>query len=126
MNSFDLRQRIAAAPERDQNSPEFAVWLNDLGVACHHSNYTEAEGYYKRALAIWETALGPEHPYMATGWSNLSALFRKLKFFSESERMLQLSLRIRKKNAAFIAGPQDPLEAEHYDPRGILRDYGAD
>ena len=38
--------------------------------------YEEAEPLYERALAISETALGPEHPDVATSLNNLAALHR--------------------------------------------------
>ncbi len=41
------------------------------------SNYAEAEPLYQRALAIWEKALGPEHPNVATALENYAALLRE-------------------------------------------------
>ena len=35
--------------------------------------YAEAEPLYQRALAIWEKALGPDHPEVATSLNNLAA-----------------------------------------------------
>ncbi len=37
----------------------------------------EAEPLYKRALAIWEKALGAEHPLVAQSLENYAALLRK-------------------------------------------------
>ncbi len=37
----------------------------------------EIFGFYKRALAIWEKALGPEHPDLATSLENYAALLRE-------------------------------------------------
>ncbi len=39
--------------------------------------YGEAEPLYKRALAIWEKALGPEHPDVAKSLANYAALLRE-------------------------------------------------
>ncbi len=36
--------------------------------------YAEAEPLHKRALAIREKALGPDHPSVATSFNNLAAL----------------------------------------------------
>jgi tetratricopeptide (TPR) repeat protein len=37
--------------------------------------HAEAETLYKRALAIREKALGPDHPYVATSLNNLAKLY---------------------------------------------------
>ena len=37
----------------------------------------QAEPLYKRSLTIWEKALGPDHPAVATSLENLAALYRK-------------------------------------------------
>ena len=37
----------------------------------------DAEPLYERALAIYEKALGPEHPDTANSLNNLAALYRK-------------------------------------------------
>ncbi|CAN0583074.1 unnamed protein product, partial [Laminaria digitata] len=39
-------------------------------------NYAEAGPLYKRSLAIYEKALGPEHPSVARSLNNLAVLFR--------------------------------------------------
>ena len=39
--------------------------------AYQQGRYAEAEPLYKRSLVIWEKALGPEHPDVATTLSNL-------------------------------------------------------
>ena len=36
--------------------------------------FTEAEPLYGRATEIWETALGPEHPNVATALNNRAGL----------------------------------------------------
>lgn len=36
---------------------------------CH-----EAEPLYRRALVIWEAAMGPDHPQVATGLNNVATL----------------------------------------------------
>jgi hypothetical protein len=41
-------------------------------------SYAEAEPLYQRSLAIWEKALGPERPEVATGLENYAALLREM------------------------------------------------
>ena len=53
-----------------------ATSLNNLaGLYDSLGDYAKAEPLYKRALAIWEKALGPDHPDVATSLNNLAALY---------------------------------------------------
>lgn len=53
--------------------------LNGLAaVYKEQGRYTEAMPVYQRALTIWETTVGPEHPDFATGISNLAILYVSL------------------------------------------------
>ncbi len=55
-----------------------ATSLNDLALLYdNQSKYAEAEPLYKRALAIDEKALGPDHPSVAISLENYAALLRK-------------------------------------------------
>ena len=38
----------------------------------------EAEPLYKRAVAVWEKALGPDHPNVASGLNNQAELLRQM------------------------------------------------
>ena len=50
--------------------------LTVAGVyAWRRSNYEEAEPLYQRALAIWEKALGPDHPDIGNSLNNLANLY---------------------------------------------------
>ncbi len=49
----------------------------------------EAEPLFKRALAIWEQALRPEHPYVDIALNNLAALYRTQGRNDEAERLLR-------------------------------------
>ncbi len=54
-----------------------ATSLNNLAVLYQdQGKYTEAEPLYQRTLAIWEKALGPEHPLVATSLENSANLLR--------------------------------------------------
>src|SRR5262245_66241105 len=57
--------------------PYYAVALNKLGIVVQaQGKYTEAEGLFKRALAIREKALGPNHPDVAQTLNNLALVYR--------------------------------------------------
>ena len=50
-------------------------------------NYPMGELLYNRALAIWEKALGPEHPHVAASLENYAALLRKTGRGGEARKM---------------------------------------
>jgi len=57
--------------------PAAARLLNRVGVyLSRRGRYTETEALLQRALAIWEKALGPEHPDVARGLNNLATLYQ--------------------------------------------------
>ncbi len=47
----------------------------------------QAEPLYRRSLAIWEEALGPEHPNVATSLENYAALLRATGHTAEADKM---------------------------------------
>ena len=65
---------------------------------------SEVEGLYRRALAIQERALGPEHPALANTLNNLAAMLDQQGKFSESEPLQRRALAILEK----ALGPLHP------------------
>ncbi len=61
--------------------------------------YADAEPLYRRALAIGEKALGPEHPDVATSLENLGRLYRAQGKAAEAERLEARAKAIRAKQA---------------------------
>ncbi len=57
--------------------------------------YAQAEPLYKRSLAIYEKALGPDHPDVAMSLENLAALYRVTKRDKEAETLEKRAARIR-------------------------------
>ena len=69
--------------------------LNNLGsVYEKERRYSEAEALYKRALAIWEKVLGPEHRQLAASLNNLAECYYRRGHYREAEALLQRSLSI--------------------------------
>ena len=66
--------------------------------AVDQGRYAEAEPLYKRALAIREKALGPEHPDVATSLENYAALLRETARVDEAERLEARAKAIRAKS----------------------------
>jgi len=59
--------------------------------------YAEAEPLYQRSLAIRETALGRDHPALATSLNNLAGLYYRQGRYAEAEPLYQRSLTILQK-----------------------------
>ncbi len=94
----------------------------------HQGQYAEAEPLYKRSLAIWEKALGPDHPDVALSLNNLALLYRTQGQYAEAEPLYKRSLAIWEK----ALGPDHPNVAtslnnlaELYRDQGQIRGGGA-
>ena len=66
--------------------------------------YAEAEPLHKRSLAIWEKALGKEHPDVALSLNNLAALYDSQGKYAEAEPLHKRSLAIKEK----VLGKEHP------------------
>src|SRR3954451_11488684 len=65
---------------------EAARLLNQAGVYLYERVlYNKAEPLFQRALAIYEQALGPEHPHVATSLNNLAALYDSQGQYAQAE-----------------------------------------
>jgi tetratricopeptide (TPR) repeat protein len=74
--------------------------LNNLAALYRdQGRYAEAEPLYQRALAIWEEALGPEHPNVATALENYAALLRDTGRSEDAMEMEARAKAIRAKHA---------------------------
>ena len=72
---------------------------------------SDAESLFKRVLAMYEKALGPDHPGVATALNNLAVLYQEQGRAAEAEPLAKRALAMREK--AF--GPDHPqlLNAIH-------------
>ena len=83
--------------------------LNSLAVLYYSlGDYARAEPLYKRSLAIYEKALGPEHPDVAQSLNSLAELYRSLGDYARAEPLYKRSLDIREK----ALGPEHPDVAQ--------------
>ena len=79
--------------------------LNNLAVLHHaQGRYAEAEPLYKRSLAIYEKALGPEHLDVATSLENYANLLRTTGRSAEAAEMETRAKAIRAKAAGVEPG----------------------
>jgi tetratricopeptide (TPR) repeat protein len=85
--------------------PEAGRLLNQLGYYLQdRAQYSEAEPLYKRAIAIGEKTLGPEHPNLAIRLNNLAALYWNRGKYAEAEPLYQRVIGIDEK----VLGPEHP------------------
>jgi tetratricopeptide (TPR) repeat protein len=115
-----LAHALACAPHIEQWGMEFpeAAWLlNQTGRYLHRrARFAEAEPLYKRALGIWEKALGPEHPDVATSLNNLALLYQAQGKLAEAEPLYKRSLDIVEK----ALGPEHPNVAASLNNLALL------
>jgi tetratricopeptide (TPR) repeat protein len=56
--------------------------------------YAQAEPFFLRALAIWEQALGPDHPQVAYPLNNLATLYSEQGKYAQAEPFYRRALAI--------------------------------
>jgi tetratricopeptide (TPR) repeat protein len=68
-------------------------------------DYAGAEPLYRRALAIDEKALGPDHPHVAIDLNNLAAFLQAKGDYAAAEPLYRRALAIDEK----ALGPNHPI-----------------
>jgi CHAT domain-containing protein/Tfp pilus assembly protein PilF len=76
----------------------------------------DAEPLYKRSLAIWEKALGSDHPDVAQSLSNLGRLYENQERYADAEPLYKRSLAIYEK----ALGPDHPYVAASLNNLALL------
>ena len=91
--------------------------LNNLGIVLDaEAKYGEAEPLYKRAWAIDEQALGPEHQDVATDLNNLAVLYQDQGKYGAAEPLYRRALAIDEK----ALGPDHPSVATRLNNLALL------
>ena len=89
---------VRKAEAFEPQDPRLATSLNNLAELYHtQGQYAQAEPLYKRALAIYEKALGPDHPSVATSLENYADLLQKTGRTAEAEELEERARAIRAK-----------------------------
>ena len=102
--------------------PHAPASLNNLARLYHaQGRYVEAEPLYKRALAIKEKALRPEHLRVAASLLGLAALYQAQDRYAEAEPLFKRALAIMEK-ALGQEHPHLATSLENYAP--LLRNTG--
>ena len=105
-------------------SAEEGLLLSRAGYYLYErAEYAQAEPLYRRALAIDEKALGPDHPDTATSLNNMAALYRAQERYKEAEPLCQRALDIFENSL----GPDHPNTAISLNVLALLyRGQGRD
>ncbi|HBP88130.1 MAG TPA: hypothetical protein DD706_10595 [Nitrospiraceae bacterium] len=98
-------------------SQEGARNLNQTAIYLYErARYPDAEPLFQRSLAIWEEALGPTHPDVATSLNNLGGLYDSQGQYGKAEPLYQRALAIREQ----ALGPTHPQVATSLNNLGLL------
>ncbi|MBV8234437.1 MAG: tetratricopeptide repeat protein [Acidimicrobiia bacterium] len=99
--------------------PEAARLLSRAGYYLYHrARYAEAEPLLRRALALREQALGPDHPDTATCLHNLAALYDAQGRYAEAEPLRRRALAVHER----ALGPDHPATATSLNGLALLYD----
>ena len=99
------RESAAAYEKSAKFRTDDSTLLNNWGMSLHDAgDYAEAEPLLRRALAITEKALGPDHPNTATSLNNLAGLLESSSDYAGAEPLYRRALAIREK----ALGPDHP------------------
>jgi tetratricopeptide (TPR) repeat protein len=125
--AFYLAHRTGPDPEAERIDRSLEVTsLNDSALSLESSgDLAGAEGLLRRALAIAEGALGPDHPDTAGTLNNLASLLEGKGDLTGAEALYRRALRICESRL----GPDDPRTARSLDNLagllGARGDYAA-
>ncbi len=98
-------QRFNQSVPSYANDTEIAAALNQQAITHYQAGrYAEAIPLLEQALAIYEKALGPDHPNVATSLNNLAALYQTQGQYDRAELRYQQALAIYEK----ALGPDHP------------------
>jgi len=87
--------RLQEVVSKRDDDPDVLGWLGS--ALWYAARYAEAEPLYKRALAIREKALGPEHPDTTRSLNDLAVLYDSQGKNAEAEPLYKRALAIREK-----------------------------
>ncbi|MGC2774490.1 MAG: CHAT domain-containing tetratricopeptide repeat protein [Bradyrhizobium sp.] len=103
--ALPLAQAMAAVLETTTNRRELAAALINLGqIEASLGRDAEAEPIYKRAVSLYEAALGLDSVEIAPALNNLAALYQRQQRYGEAEPLFVRALAIREK----ALGPDHP------------------
>jgi tetratricopeptide (TPR) repeat protein len=129
----ELFERSVSIGEATQLGADATVWassLNNLAeIACVQGDFPLAESYARRALAILEKSVGPDHPNVGVALNNLAQAVRFQKRYTQAEPLYRRALGILEKApgrgavafAECLGNYADFYHSQGYESRAVER-----
>ena len=112
------QEAVVEAEQGAPNTRVHAVALNNLASLYYvQGHYDQAESLYERALAIWEHALGPTHPEVASTLADLAVLYDTQGHYGQAESLYERALAIREQSL----GTNHPDTKKSWDNLAAIR-----
>jgi tetratricopeptide (TPR) repeat protein len=107
----EMLKRAAALPADEQRQLAEALGLTTRAGNLHQrGGYGEAESLYRKAVELFEQALGPRHPDTAGAYANLADNLDDQGKYSEAEALYRKVVAVREQ----VLGPRHPDTAAAY------------
>jgi tetratricopeptide (TPR) repeat protein len=87
--ALQLRQELFG-----EQSEEIAASYNDLGLVYSQIDPDKALEYYEKALAVYQTLHGTEHPKIAIANANIGELYREIELYGDAINNLETASKI--------------------------------
>src|SRR5580700_6470668 len=110
------RAAVDALPSETAFSPAGHLAYRCAEYVWRRGAYSAAELLLKRALAIHEKTLGPDHPDVARSINSLAGVYYVQGHYEEAERLYRRALEVREKTL----GPDHPDVSESLNDLGLL------
>jgi tetratricopeptide (TPR) repeat protein len=105
-------QKVAALPAGERAAlAAVPVFVQKAHTLYGQGKYADAEPLYRRALAVYEEALGKRHPDTATCYNNLALDLQYQGRSGEAEPLYRKALAVREE----VLGPRHPDTAHSYN-----------
>jgi tetratricopeptide (TPR) repeat protein len=113
-----MRAFVDAALDRAAAGPQLrAVWLTVQGsLDARERRHASARERYQQALALRESALGPDHPEVAVGLRQLGTALRNEGRLDEARQVLERALAAGER----ALGPDHPEQSATLNSLGVL------
>jgi len=88
MRALAIRQKYLK-----ENNEWIAASYNDLGLVYSQIDNDKALEFYEKALAIYETLHGKDHPKIAIAKTNIGFIYRKLELYGDATNNFESALK---------------------------------
>ena len=89
-----LRMALSIRQTLEENQELIAASYNDLGLVYSTTDANKALDHYEKALAIYESIHGKNHPKIAIANTNMGLVYRTLEFYGDAVNNFESALKI--------------------------------